>query len=164
MLFLLSWRLAPVLATVIIFTGIAAATYRKVTRTIEARQSNSILSMTRVASQAFLNIRTVRAFAGVLPVQRNLSVLAETLVRGSEVFKAEISLRSLRKFLFLLLKKKIGSKYTKMKKTSLVRGPGKVFTCIIKYSICRMKGTQKYFFFFLKPKPLLLNACVCETP
>jgi len=61
-----------VLGTVIVFSGIAAAAYRSATRGIEARQSNALLSMTRVASQAFLNVRTVRAFAGARAVSRSL--------------------------------------------------------------------------------------------
>jgi ATP-binding cassette, subfamily B (MDR/TAP), member 10 len=65
-LFCLSWRLAPVLAAVIVGTGIAAAVYRKVAKGIESRLSNAHKNLSRVVSQAFNNIRTVRAFAGGL--------------------------------------------------------------------------------------------------
>ena len=66
-LFALSWRLAPVLATVIVCSGVAAALYRKATRGIEAKLAKSLRNMSRVAGQAFANIRTVRAFAGARP-------------------------------------------------------------------------------------------------
>eukprot|EP00892_Ulva_mutabilis_P003325 jgi/Ulvmu1/1364/UM011_0092.1 len=63
-LFCLSCYLAPVLATVIIGTSIAATIYRKVAKGIEARLSAALRCLSRVAGQAFANIRTVRAFAG----------------------------------------------------------------------------------------------------
>jgi len=63
-LFCLSWHLAPVLATVIVGTAIAATVYRKVAKGIEARLSAALRCLSRVAGQAFSNIRTVRAFAG----------------------------------------------------------------------------------------------------
>jgi hypothetical protein len=66
-LFYLCWRLAPVLATVIVGTGMAAAVYRKVAKGIENKLSKSLSSLSRVAGQAFSNIRTVRAFAGAPP-------------------------------------------------------------------------------------------------
>lgn len=65
-LFYLCWKLAPVLATVIVGTGMAAAVYRKVARGIETKLSKALGSLSRVAGQAFSNIRTVRAFAGAL--------------------------------------------------------------------------------------------------
>lgn len=66
-LFCLSCYLAPVLATVIVGTAVAATVYRKVAKGIEARLSNTLRCLSRVAGQAFTNIRTVRAFAGVPP-------------------------------------------------------------------------------------------------
>lgn len=66
-LFCLSWHLAPVLATVIVGTAVAATVYRKVAKGIEARLSAALRRLSRVAGQAFTNIRTVRAFAGAPP-------------------------------------------------------------------------------------------------
>ena len=63
-LFALSWRLAPVLGTIIVCTGIAAALYRRFTRAIESRMAGALRAMGRVAGQAFRNVRTVRSFAG----------------------------------------------------------------------------------------------------
>ena len=65
-LFYLCWRLAPVLASVIIGTAVAAAIYRKVAKGIEGKLATALSTMSRVAGQAFRNIRTVRAFAGKL--------------------------------------------------------------------------------------------------
>jgi ABC-type multidrug transport system fused ATPase/permease subunit len=63
-LFYLSWRLAPVLGTIIVSTGAAAALYRKATGGIEATLATTLRSLSRVAGQAFTNVRTVRSFAG----------------------------------------------------------------------------------------------------
>ena len=60
----LSLHLAPVLATVIVATGVAAALYRKSTRGIEATLATALRQLSRVAGQAFTNLRTVRSFAG----------------------------------------------------------------------------------------------------
>jgi ATP-binding cassette subfamily B (MDR/TAP) protein 10 len=59
-LFLLSWRLAPVCSIVIVATAVAAAVYRKFTRGIEANQSKALGRMIGVALQALENMRTVR--------------------------------------------------------------------------------------------------------
>jgi ABC transporter transmembrane region len=69
-LFVLSWQLAPALATVIVATGVAAALFRRATRPIEARLSDALTCLSRVAGQAFANIRTVRSFAGASPPTR----------------------------------------------------------------------------------------------
>ena len=66
-LFYLCWRLAPVLASVIIGTAVAAAVYRKVAKGIEGKLARALSTMSKVAGQAFTNIRTVRAFAGAPP-------------------------------------------------------------------------------------------------
>ena len=63
-LFYLCWRLAPVLASVIVGTAVAAAVYRKVAKGIEGKLARALSTMSKVAGQAFTNIRTVRAFAG----------------------------------------------------------------------------------------------------
>lgn len=63
-LFYLCWRLAPVLASVIVGTAVAATVYRKVAKGIEGKLAAALSTMSRVAGQAFTNIRTVRAFAG----------------------------------------------------------------------------------------------------
>lgn len=59
-LYCLSWRLGPILALVIIATGLTAAMYKRQTKTVEARQLNSLAAMVDVADQAFSNIKTVR--------------------------------------------------------------------------------------------------------
>lgn len=66
-LFALSWRLAPVLGTIIVCTGVAAALYRRFTRSIESQMAQALRAMSRVAAQAFRNVRTVRSFAGAAP-------------------------------------------------------------------------------------------------
>lgn len=63
-LFVLSWRLAPACAAVIVVTAIAAAVYRRHTKEIEIRQSKALQRMSGIAFQSFDNIRTVRSFAG----------------------------------------------------------------------------------------------------
>lgn len=45
-------------------TGVAAALYRKATGGIEATLATALRSLSRVAGQAFTNVRTVRSFAG----------------------------------------------------------------------------------------------------
>ena len=59
-LYCLSWRLGPILALVIIATGLTAAMYKRQTKTVEAQQLNSLAAMVDVADQAFSNIKTVR--------------------------------------------------------------------------------------------------------
>ena len=59
-LFVLSWRLGPVMGLVIISTAITAALYRQQTKAIEQRNSKALSHMVGVADQAFSAIRTVR--------------------------------------------------------------------------------------------------------
>ena len=59
-LYCLSWRLGPILALVIIATGLTAAMYKRQTKAVEAKQLNSLAAMVDVADQAFSNIKTVR--------------------------------------------------------------------------------------------------------
>lgn len=80
-LFYLCWRLAPVLASVIIGTAVAAAVYRKVAKGIEGKLATALSTMSRVAGQAFRNIRTVRAFAGKLLPKSRLFQSLERLSR-----------------------------------------------------------------------------------
>ncbi len=63
-LFVLSWRLGPVLAGVIIATAVTAALYKRQTKQVEQSQAQALSQMTGVANQAFSAIRTVRSFAG----------------------------------------------------------------------------------------------------
>lgn len=63
-LFVLSWRLAPAVSAVIVFSAIAAAIYRRQTKEIETKQSKALQRMSGVAFQALDSIRTVRSFAG----------------------------------------------------------------------------------------------------
>lgn len=60
MLFVLSWRLGPLLALVIVATGYIVASYRKQTKQVEARAGNALSRMVGVADQAFRGITTVR--------------------------------------------------------------------------------------------------------
>ena len=59
-LFLLSWRLGPILALVIIATAATAANYKKQTKVVEGKASKALSSMVAVADQAFRAITTVR--------------------------------------------------------------------------------------------------------
>ena len=60
-LFWLSWRLAPICSIVVVVTALAAAAYKKHTKTIEQEQGKALQSMTGVALQALENMRTVRS-------------------------------------------------------------------------------------------------------
>ena len=60
-LFVLSWRLGPVMGLVIISTAVTAALYRQQTKEIEKRNSTALSHMVGVADQAFAAIRTVRS-------------------------------------------------------------------------------------------------------
>ena len=59
-LFVLSWRLGPVLALVIVATAGAVAGYKKQTKAVEAAAGNALSRMVGVADQAFRGITTVR--------------------------------------------------------------------------------------------------------
>lgn len=59
-LFVLSWRLGPVMGLVIVSTAVTAALYRQQTKDIEKRNAKSLSHMVGVADQAFAAIRTVR--------------------------------------------------------------------------------------------------------
>lgn len=63
-LFFLSWRLAPICSIVIVATGLAAAIYRKHTRTIEQAQGSALSRMTAVALQALDNMKVGRELRG----------------------------------------------------------------------------------------------------
>ncbi|GFR53209.1 hypothetical protein Agub_g15916 [Astrephomene gubernaculifera] len=63
-LFALSWRLAPVCCLVVLAAGLAAAVYRRHTRSIERTQGSALGRMVTVAQQALDNMRVVRSFAG----------------------------------------------------------------------------------------------------
>ena len=60
-LFVLSWRLGPVLGLVIIATAVSAALYRQQTKQVEVQNSTALSHMIGVADQAFAAIRTVRS-------------------------------------------------------------------------------------------------------
>ena len=59
-LFVLSWRLGPMLAAVIITTAFTAAVYKGQTRAVERENAEAAAAMSNVASQAFESITTVR--------------------------------------------------------------------------------------------------------
>lgn len=59
-LFVLSWRLGPILASVIISTAATAALYKQQTRVVEADAARANSAMVSVASQTFSAITTVR--------------------------------------------------------------------------------------------------------
>jgi ABC-type multidrug transport system fused ATPase/permease subunit len=63
-LFVLSWRLAPVCTAVIVAAALAAAAYRARTRAVEQALGVALRRMSGVALQAFDGIRTVRSFGG----------------------------------------------------------------------------------------------------
>ena len=59
-LFVLSWRLGPVLGLVIVSTAVTAALYRQQTKDVEKQNSQALSHMVGIADQAFAAIRTVR--------------------------------------------------------------------------------------------------------
>lgn len=59
-LFVLSWRLGPILALVIIATASTAANYKAQTKAVEKTSSRALAAMVAVADQAFRGITTVR--------------------------------------------------------------------------------------------------------
>uniref|UniRef100_A0A1D2A990 ABC transporter B family member 28 n=2 Tax=Auxenochlorella protothecoides TaxID=3075 RepID=A0A1D2A990_AUXPR len=61
---LLSWRLGPVLAGVILAAGATAFLYRAQTRAVERAAAAAAARMAEAADETFANIRTVRVFAG----------------------------------------------------------------------------------------------------
>lgn len=63
-LFALSWRLAPVCSLVITSAALAAALFKKFTRSLEAQQAAALQAMAATSLQAVSNIRTVRVFGG----------------------------------------------------------------------------------------------------
>jgi len=63
-LFVLSWRLAPLLGAVVLAAGLGAAMYKRATKPLEQRAAVARVGMSAVAGQAFRAIRTVRSFAG----------------------------------------------------------------------------------------------------
>lgn len=63
-LFILSWRLAPLLGAVVLAAGLGAALYKRATKPLEERAAVARVGMSAVAGQAFRSIRTVRSFAG----------------------------------------------------------------------------------------------------
>lgn len=67
-LFVLSWRLGPVLGLVIVATAVTAALYRQQTKQVEIQNSTALAHMVGVADQAFAAIRTVRCVILLAPV------------------------------------------------------------------------------------------------
>ncbi len=59
-LFALSWRLGPILAGVIIATGLTATIYKDQTKTVENENAAATNEMNHIANQAFESITTVR--------------------------------------------------------------------------------------------------------
>lgn len=57
---MLSWRLGPILALVIVATAGVVSTYRKQTKAVEAAAGNALARMVAIADQAFRGITTVR--------------------------------------------------------------------------------------------------------
>eukprot|EP00877_Chromochloris_zofingiensis_P003375 jgi/Chrzof1/13038/Cz07g17170.t1 len=95
-LFFLSWRLAPACSCVIVVSGIAAAVYRRRTRTIEQAQSRALQRMAGVALQAFENMKTVRSFAGeALERERFQSQVAASYAAGRQFGNAKGSFEAI---------------------------------------------------------------------
>ena len=80
-LFCLSWRLGPILALVIVATGLTAALYKQQTKTVETGQLNSLAAMVDVADQAFSNIKTVRCARPCLPSMSAAATLQQIIMR-----------------------------------------------------------------------------------
>ena len=59
-LFLLSWRLGPILAGVIFATGFTATLYKNQTKSVENENASATNEMNNIANQAFDAITTVR--------------------------------------------------------------------------------------------------------
>ncbi|KAK9862820.1 hypothetical protein WJX84_000045 [Apatococcus fuscideae] len=98
-LYCLSWRLGPILALVIIATGLTAAMYKRQTKTVEAKQLNSLAAMVDVADQAFSNIKTVRSFAGEALERERFGVyVSDSMASGIGFANAKANLESLNRF------------------------------------------------------------------
>lgn len=64
-LFALSWRLGPILAGVIIATGLTATLYKDQTKAVENDNAAATNEMNNIANQAFESITTVRLAAAL---------------------------------------------------------------------------------------------------
>ena len=60
MLFALSWRLGPILATVVIGTAVTVNVYKNQTKGVEKTNADAATDMNNVANQTFESITTVR--------------------------------------------------------------------------------------------------------
>ena len=67
-LFVLSWRLGPILALVIVATAGVVSTYRKQTKAVESAAGNALARMVAIADQAFRGITTVRCVNDAAPI------------------------------------------------------------------------------------------------
>ncbi|KAK9823874.1 hypothetical protein WJX72_006089 [[Myrmecia] bisecta] len=95
-LFVLSWRLGPVLALVIVATAATAALYRVQTKAVEVSNSKALAAMVGVADQAFSAITTVRSFAGeALERERFGMFVAQSYASGLGFARAKAVLESL---------------------------------------------------------------------
>lgn len=63
-LFFLSWRLGPILATVILAAAAIAFLYKAQTKAVEGLAARAQARMSEVADETFANIRSVRIYAG----------------------------------------------------------------------------------------------------
>lgn len=92
-LFSLSWRLGPLLATVIITTAATAFLYRQQTKAVEAAHASAQVSMAQVADEVFSNIRLVRVFAGeAVEQQRWAQQVAASFRSGMGFSKAKATM------------------------------------------------------------------------
>ncbi|KAK9839647.1 hypothetical protein WJX81_003007 [Elliptochloris bilobata] len=95
-LFVLSWRLGPVLAAVIVATAATAALYKRQTKEVERSNAAALGNMVGVASQAFAAITTVRSFAGEgLERERFGEYVAQSYQSGLGFARAKATLESL---------------------------------------------------------------------
>lgn len=94
-LFVLSWRLGPILAGVIVASVCTAFLYRRQTRSLDASNAAAQQRLAEVASSSITNMRTVRIFAGeALEQQRFMQQVARSFAAGLGFARAKAMLES----------------------------------------------------------------------
>lgn len=97
-LFVLSWRLGPILAGVIVASVCTAFLYRRQTRSLEASSAAAQQRLAEVASSTFTNMRTVRVFGGeALETQRFQQQVARSYDAGLGFARAKAMLEGIQR-------------------------------------------------------------------
>ncbi|KAL4458228.1 hypothetical protein ABPG75_013093 [Micractinium tetrahymenae] len=97
-LFVLSWRLGPILAGVIVASVCTAFLYRRQTRSLEATNAAAQQRLAEVASSTFTNMRTVRVFGGeALEAQRFRQQVARSYDTGLGFARAKAMLEGIQR-------------------------------------------------------------------